>query len=284
MASLCQSPGLDVAAKPLIPQSSAADRRRSEGRNQAKEAALGRNMLKRLINARSAGSLGAVCVALLLAACSSNTDGSVTVSPASPAMYAAVVDNGEPIPSATQLPPQYQRQIVTTPSYIPNEPGTIVVDPNRRYLYLVMKDGKSRRYGIGVGRQGFSWSGDAVIKAKRVWPDWYPPAEMVARDPAARPWADGMPGGIENPLGARALYLYQGNKDTLYRLHGTAHPSSIGRAVSSGCIRLVNQDIIDLYNRVPIGTKVVVLGRPQLNFPPIAEILAPLFPPQPDAG
>jgi lipoprotein-anchoring transpeptidase ErfK/SrfK len=157
----------------------------------------------------------------------------------------------------------------------------IVVDPNQRFLYLVMKDGKSMRYGIGVGRQGFSWSGDAVIKAKRVWPDWYPPAEMVARDPAAAPWANGMPGGIQNPLGARALYLYQGNKDTLYRLHGTADASSIGRAVSSGCVRMLNQDIIDLYNRTPIGTKVLVLGKPEFNFPPIAEILAPLFPPAP---
>lgn len=241
------------------------------------EAVLGRNVLKRLVNARSVGSLTVVGLAIWLGACSSGTDGSASIGGASPAMYAAVSDNGEKIPAAT-LPAKYQRQVVTTPYYIPNEPGTIVVDPNNRYLYLVMKDNKSMRYGIGVGRQGFSWSGEAVIKAKRVWPDWYPPPEMVERDPNARPWANGMPGGIQNPLGARALYLYKGNKDTLYRLHGTADPSSIGRAVSSGCVRLVNQDIIDLYNRVPTGTRVIVLGQPELNFPPIAEILAPLLP------
>jgi lipoprotein-anchoring transpeptidase ErfK/SrfK len=115
------------------------------------------------------------------------------------------------------------------------------------------------RYGIGVGREGFSWSGDAVIQRKAEWPKWTPPAEMVARDPKAAEWANGLPGGLSNPLGARALYLFQGNRDTLYRIHGTTEPYSIGTNVSSGCIRLINQDIVDLYSRVPVGTRVVVL-------------------------
>ncbi len=119
--------------------------------------------------------------------------------------------------------------------------------------------GKAIRYGIGVGRQGFSWSGTAVIKRKAKWPTWTPPAAMVARDDFAAQWAGGMPGGPKNPLGARALYLYQGNVDTLYRIHGTFAPSSIGKAVSSGCIRMINSDVADLYDRIPVGTKVVVV-------------------------
>jgi len=139
------------------------------------------------------------------------------------------------------------------------KPGTIVVDTRKKYLYLVQGGGRAMRYGIGVGRQGFSWSGDAVIKRKAKWPTWTPPAAMVERDEFAAEWADGMPGGPRNPLGARALYLYQGNVDTLYRIHGTFVPSSIGKAVSSGCIRMINADVADLYDRVPTGTRVVVL-------------------------
>ena len=144
-------------------------------------------------------------------------------------------------------------------------PGTIVVDMRKRFLYFVKPGGKAIRYGIGVGRQGFSWSGAAVIKRKAKWPTWTPPAAMVARDEFAARWANGMPGGPKNPLGARALYLYQGNVDTLYRIHGTFAPSSIGKAVSSGCIRMINADVADLYDRVPTGTRVVVLqGRSPL--------------------
>ena len=138
------------------------------------------------------------------------------------------------------------------------KPGTIVVDTQRKYLYLVEGNGRAMRYGIGVGRQGFSWSGNAVIKRKAKWPTWTPPAEMVKRDPFAAEWADGMPGGPRNPLGARALYLYQGNVDTLFRIHGTFVPTSIGKAVSSGCIRMINADVADLYDRVAIGTQVIV--------------------------
>ncbi len=137
-------------------------------------------------------------------------------------------------------------------------PGTIVIDTRQKFLYLVQPGGRAIRYGIGVGRQGFSWSGTAVIKRKSKWPTWTPPASMVARDEFAAEWAGGMPGGPRNPLGARALYLFQGNVDTLYRIHGTFVPSSIGKAVSSGCIRMINADVADLYERVPIGSRVVV--------------------------
>jgi lipoprotein-anchoring transpeptidase ErfK/SrfK len=155
------------------------------------------------------------------------------------------------------IPAPYRRQIVRDPTG--EAPGTIVVDPGQRLLYLVQADGKARRYGIGVGRQGFGWSGTATIGMKREWPKWFPPVEMQARDERARQFADGMEGGTDNPLGARAMYLFQDGKDTLFRIHGTNEPQSIGRAVSSGCIRMLNADVIDLYGRVPIGTKVVVL-------------------------
>ena len=172
-----------------------------------------------------------------------------------------VPDTNEPFRVApvdmSRIPQQYHRQEVRDPTGEP--PGTIVVDPGQRYLYLVMPSGRAMRYGIGVGRQGFSWNGVATIQAKRKWPSWYPPKEMQERDARAREFANGMPGGPDNPLGARALYLYQNGRDTLYRIHGTNEPQSIGRAVSSGCIRMLNADVIDLYDRVPIGTRVVVL-------------------------
>jgi lipoprotein-anchoring transpeptidase ErfK/SrfK len=155
-----------------------------------------------------------------------------------------------------EIPAQYHRQMVDDPTG--ERPGTIVVDPDARFLYLVQREGKAMRYGVGVGRQGFGWNGTATVARKAAWPRWTPPPEMVARDRMARRWAAGMPGRADNPLGARALYLYQGDRDTLYRIHGTAEVWSIGRAVSSGCIRLLNADIIDLYNRVPTGTRVVV--------------------------
>lgn len=140
--------------------------------------------------------------------------------------------------------------------------GTLVVDPNSKYLYLIQSGGKAMRYGIGVGKAGFEWSGSAHIGWKQEWPKWTPPEEMIERRPDLRKWSadnGGMPGGPTNPLGARALYLMQGGVDTLYRLHGTPEWDSIGTAASSGCIRLMNQDVIDLYKRVPHGAKVVVL-------------------------
>ena len=140
----------------------------------------------------------------------------------------------------------------TMVSYSSEEkPGTIIINTSRRYLYLVLGDGKAKRYGIGVGRSGFTWNGVEKITRKKEWPGWTPPAEMIAREPSLPRY---MKGGPDNPLGARAMYL--GN--TLYRIHGTAQPWTIGTNVSSGCIRLRNQDVEDLYSRVKIGTKVIV--------------------------
>jgi lipoprotein-anchoring transpeptidase ErfK/SrfK len=139
-------------------------------------------------------------------------------------------------------------------------PGTVIIDTDERYLYLVTGPNQAKRYGVGVGRAGFAWAGTATIQRKTKWPTWYPPPEMRARDREARRWRYGMPGGPRNPLGARALYLYRGNRDTLYRIHGTREPKSIGKAVSSGCIRMLNADVSELFERLPIGTKVVVLA------------------------
>lgn len=141
------------------------------------------------------------------------------------------------------LKPELTRTVV--PFGGPYAPGTVVVDTDARYLYLASSNGMALRYAIGVGREGFEWSGQATIGEKKVWPTWIPPGEMVVRQPELRPYREGMPGGLENPLGARALYLYEDGRDTLYRLHGTREPWSIGKRVSSGCIRLFNQDIID---------------------------------------
>lgn len=149
-----------------------------------------------------------------------------------------------------QLDPRFQRQIV---SYQTREaPGTIVVDTPNTYLYYVLGDGQAIRYGIGVGREGFTWAGVKQVARKAEWPDWYPPAEMIARQPYLPRMTMGGPG---NPLGARALYL--GTSE--YRIHGTNDPTTIGKTVSSGCIRLTNEDVTDLYNRVAVGAKVVVL-------------------------
>jgi lipoprotein-anchoring transpeptidase ErfK/SrfK len=151
---------------------------------------------------------------------------------------------------ARELPPQFQRQLV---DYVTSEPaGTIIIDTPHTYLYLVRGGGKALRYGIGVGREGFTWSGTERISRMTEWPDWHPPKEMIERQPYLPRF---MAGGEGNPLGARALYL--GN--TLYRIHGTNQPSTIGHFVSSGCIRLTNEDIADLYSRVNLGTRVVVL-------------------------
>jgi len=135
-------------------------------------------------------------------------------------------------------------------------PGTLTINTKTRKLYLSLGDGRAYEYGIGVGRQGFAWKGEAEVGRKAFWPGWTPPPEMLARDPRLPEHLDG---GMENPLGARALYLFQGKKDTLFRIHGTNEPTSIGKAVSSGCIRMLDSDVIDLYERVPKGTHVVVL-------------------------
>jgi lipoprotein-anchoring transpeptidase ErfK/SrfK len=181
------------------------------------------------------------------------------------AIYGPVVGEPFPVPAVrlSDVDPNYLRRAVSYPLNEP--PGTIVIDPQNRFLYLVQGGGRALRYGVGVGRQGFGWSGVATVRDKQEWPDWYPPKEMLQRQPDLMRQMSvlqsglGMAGGPRNPLGARAMYLWQGNKDTLYRIHGTNEPWTIGRSVSSGCIRMLNQDVIDLYERTPMGAKVVVL-------------------------
>jgi lipoprotein-anchoring transpeptidase ErfK/SrfK len=158
----------------------------------------------------------------------------------------------------SKIDPKYLRQLVDYPTDQP--PGTVVVDAHNRFLYLVQAGGKALRYGVGVGKEGLEFTGTANVGYKREWPRWTPTQNMIKREPDRyKQWAGGMEPGSTNPLGARALYLFKDGKDTLYRIHGTTEPQSIGRAVSSGCIRLLNQDVIDLYNRIPPGSKVVVL-------------------------
>ncbi|MGN6159047.1 MAG: L,D-transpeptidase [Devosia sp.] len=154
------------------------------------------------------------------------------------------------VPRVVHLDPKFRRQVV---AYDGSEaPGTIVVNTGEHFLYLVLGGGQAMRYGIGTAKTGFTWSGTHVLTNKREWPDWTPPAEMLARQPGI---PTHMEGGIRNPLGARALYIGR----TLYRIHGTNEPWTIGTDVSSGCIRMINDDVIDLYGRVKIGAKVIVL-------------------------
>lgn len=173
--------------------------------------------------------------------------------------YAAKPEEKFPLPAMhlDKVKPELRRQEVTYDTSHPA--GTVVVDTPARRLYYVMGDGRAMRYGVGVGRQGLALKGDAYIGRKSEWPSWTPTANMMRRDPRNLKFAGGMPGGPNNPLGARALYLYRSGNDTMFRLHGTNQPQSIGHAMSSGCIRMLNHDIIDLYSRVPVGSKVVVL-------------------------
>ncbi|MFJ5488690.1 L,D-transpeptidase [Hansschlegelia beijingensis] len=189
---------------------------------------------------RGCAAAALLAASALLAGCASNL-GSDPIAAAMSTSY----------PSA--LPVQYRRQQVVDPTG--EKPGTIVIDTKDKFLYFVEPDGKAMRYGVGVGKEGFGWTGEAKVGAKQEWPDWIPPAEMLQRRPEL-PLR--MSGGPENPLGARAMYLYRDGKDTLFRIHGTNEPLTIGRAMSSGCIRMINFDVQDLYERVPIGTKVVV--------------------------
>jgi lipoprotein-anchoring transpeptidase ErfK/SrfK len=161
------------------------------------------------------------------------------------------------IPNAAdeQLPLQFRRQVVLYRST--EAPGTIIVHTAERFLYVVQPGGRALRYGIGVGREGFQWQGLLHITRKQEWPDWTPPSEMIARQPYLPRFMAGGPG---NPMGARALYL----GETVYRIHGTNQPKTIGTSVSSGCFRLVNGDVIDLYDRIPVGTKVIVRQKPEL--------------------
>ena len=226
---------------------------------------------------------GSFAAALALAGCTDGTPGPIAAAPSpdmltKPAamaalgepynrMYARVDDARFPLPAVklSAIDPAYLRKRV---AYATNQPaGTIVIDPRAHYLYFVEPDGQAMRYGVGVGREGFAWAGEATINSKQEWPDWYPPKEMLERQPTLKKAMSqlqsgiGMPGGPGNPLGARAMYLWQGKVDTLFRIHGTTEPASVGKSVSSGCIRMINQDAADLYTRVTVGTRVVVLGR-----------------------
>lgn len=214
--------------------------------------------------------LAALSLPLLLAACTTTgapdaqSEAMATavayVDPQTAARYAAPTDEDFPVApvDVSKMNPEYLRQMVDYQTDQP--PGTVVVDTANRFLYLVMENGKAMRYGVGVGKEGLEFKGKATINHKKEWPRWTPTQDMIKREPERyAQWADGMEGGAINPLGARALYLFKDGKDTLFRIHGTTEPWSIGQAVSSGCIRLLNQDVIDLYNRVPAGSEVVVL-------------------------
>lgn len=176
-------------------------------------------------------------------------------------MYGPVLDEGYEVPGIPikKVPAQFRRQIVRDPTG--ERPGTLVVDTSTHFLYLVRDNGEAIRYGVGLGRAGFAWSGRAVIQWKRKWPKWTPPDEMIGRQPDLEKYSvrnGGMAPGLNNPLGARALYIFQNNEDTLYRVHGSPEWWTIGKSVSSGCVRLMNQDIIDLYDRVPGKTPILV--------------------------
>ncbi|MER8964784.1 L,D-transpeptidase [Mesorhizobium sp. M0074] len=174
-------------------------------------------------------------------------------------MYASLTDGGFNVPEVPYLKvkPEFRRQIVVDPTG--EQPGTIVVHSQERLLYLVQSGGDAIRYGVGIGKDGFRWSGRANIQYGKEWPVWTPPPEMIARRPELVKWQSGQPGGLDNPLGARALYIYQNGSDTGYRIHGSPEWWSIGQAMSSGCVRLINQDIIDLYSRVSKKNPVVVV-------------------------
>ena len=223
--------------------------------------------------------LGALSATGALAGCSTTSSRQVVIvqpasfpiAPAEPlegpgdpeleAMYGTITDGDFVIPAVPyqKIDPRFYRQRVPDPTG--ETPGTIVVDTPNRFLYLVEKGGTAMRYGVGIGREGFAWEGEGIIQWRQKWPRWKPPREMVARQPELEQYSiekGGMEPGLTNPLGARALYIFQNGQDTLYRLHGSPEWRSIGKAVSSGCVRLINQDIIDLYDRVPYHARIVV--------------------------
>ncbi|QJR18154.1 L,D-transpeptidase [Pelagibacterium halotolerans] len=173
-------------------------------------------------------------------------------------MYRGVQDGEFYVPAVDlrYVDDVYYRRVVPDPTG--ERPGTIYVDTANHYLYLVQEDGQAMRYGVGLGREGFGWSGRGTIQFKRRWPTWTPPSAMIERQPELEEWRNGQPGGLDNPLGARALYIFQNGRDTLYRIHGTPEPWTIGSNVSSGCVRLMNQDIMDLYSRVSTGNTLIV--------------------------
>ncbi len=173
-------------------------------------------------------------------------------------MYASFTDEGFTLPEIPyqKIDPKWRRQVVVDPTG--EQPGTIVVRLQERFLYYVQPGGDALRYGVGIGREGFLWNGRANIQYGKKWPRWTPPPEMIQRRPDLEKWRGGQPGGLDNPLGARALYIFRDGQDTGYRIHGSPEWWTIGQAMSSGCVRMINQDVIDLYNRVNGKTPVVV--------------------------
>jgi lipoprotein-anchoring transpeptidase ErfK/SrfK len=200
----------------------------------------------------SAASLGA----LGLAGCATTDD---LIRAEAAKLYGPLPNEKFPVPAVdvAKIDPKYYRRTVR---YDTKEaPGTIIIDPANYYVYRIEGDGNATRYGANVSRPGFLWSGEAYVGRKAEWPIWTPPKEMIARQPEARKYAGGMPGGLDNPLGARTLYLYQKGVYTVYTIYSTSDPASIGNGVTSGCTGLLTQDMLDLYSRTPIKTKVILL-------------------------
>lgn len=202
---------------------------------------------------------------LLLAACGPRTAGLPPgLSPETVAMYQAVPDGEITIPAVPEKWLSDDKARTEVAYWTKERPGSIIVDPHARHLYYVLPDDRAIRYAIAVGKEGRGFSGNATVAYTRAWPRWTPTANMLRNEPELYgPWRGGMEGGLENPLGARALYLYRNGRDTRYRIHGTAYPWSIGEADSAGCIRLYNQDIVELERKVKPGAHVVVLSEAQ---------------------
>lgn len=213
---------------------------------------------------------GSAALSILpIAACSTTTETRTTanaeglgIPPNYQAMYGPMPQERFPIPGVdlAKVPRKFWRREVNFSTKHPV--GTIIVDTSSFYLHLVQPNGKAMRYGVGLGRQGFEWSGEGIIQWKQKWPKWTPPAEMIARQPELEKWSaenGGQPPGLGNALGARALYIFKDGKDTLYRIHGTPEFWTIGKAVSSGCVRMINHDVIDLYGRASGKNKLVVV-------------------------
>ena len=210
-----------------------------------------------LLNRRSFLSGSAIGLGTLaLAGCATSGDMSLLEAKK---LYGPLPNERFPIPAVdvSKVDPKYYRRTVRYDSK--EAPGTIIVDPSNYYVYRIEGDGNATRYGANVGRDGFLWSGDAYVGRKAEWPTWTPPKEMILRQPEARQYAGGMPGGLDNPLGARALYLYKNGVYTVFTIYSSSEAESIGSGITSGCIGLLSQDMIDLYSRTPVKTKVVVL-------------------------
>ena len=209
------------------------------------------NLGRRAFLVGSAMSLGA----LALSGCAT---GGMSMAEAE-RVYGPLPNERFPVPAVNiaKIDPKFYRRTVRYDSR--EAVGTIIVDPRNHYVYRIEGDGNATRYGVSVGRAGFLWSGDAYIGRKAEWPVWTPPKEMIARQPEVAKYAGGMPPGLDNPLGARTLYLYQDGVYTLYTLYSTRVAETIGKGISSGCIGLLTQDMMDLYEKTPVNTKVVVL-------------------------